>query len=160
MREKSGGWALRRRACAAGMALWLAACAEGPVQADDGAAADAAALRRANCFRIATIDHWRVIDSHQLIVYGPRRRDAYHVRLLHGCHGLRMTETVGFRARGTSRICGEAGDQLIVPEGRCAIRSVRAISPAEQKILLDRDVRDDIGKLPPADADDAGDDGD
>lgn len=118
---------------------------EAPGGDADGAFAQS---RAARCFRVSTIDNWRVIDERQLVVYGPGRSEAWHLRLFAPCHGLRFTETLGFRAAGTDWICGDPGDVLAWRENRCAISAVRPVSPAEAKLFFDRNVRDDIGKLP------------
>jgi hypothetical protein len=90
----------------------------------------------ARCLRIDRIDNWRVIDSRQLIVYGPRRDEPWHLRLFTTCTPLRSSEVVGFRARGTDMLCGDPGDEILVRGQRCAIRSLRAISPLEAAALL------------------------
>jgi len=117
--------------------------------ARDVDADDALALpRTARCFRVSTIDNWRVIDDRQLVVYGPGRSETWHLQLFAPCHGLRFTETLGFRAAGTDWICGDPGDVVAWRENRCAISAVRPVSPAEAKLFFDRNVRDDIGRLP------------
>jgi hypothetical protein len=111
----------------------------------DGALAQS---RAARCFRVSTIDNWRVIDERQLVVYGPGRSAAWHLRLFAPCQGLRFTETLGFRAAGTDWICGDPGDIVVWRENRCAISAVRPVSPAQAKLLFDGNVRDDIGRVP------------
>ena len=113
-----------------------------------------AAPRAARCFRVADVYNWRVIDDRQLIVYAPGRRDAWHLRLFATCTGLRFTEVLAFRAAGTDRICGDPGDEIAWRGNRCSIAAVRAVSPAEVKALLDKRVRDDIGRDPAVPRDD------
>ena len=112
--------------------------------------------RAARCFRIANVDNWRVIDKRQLIVYGPGRNDAWQLTLFATCEGLDFTEALVFRARGSNRICGDPGDEILFRDRRCGIVSVRAITPAEVETLRNPGVRDDIGKLPPSDKPQAG----
>ena len=107
-----------------------------------------AGTRAARCFRVSTIDNWRVIDERQLVVYGPGRSEAWHLQLFAPCQGLRFTETLGFRASGTDWICGDPGDVVIWRANRCSISAVRAVSPAQLKMLFDKDVREDIGRMP------------
>ena len=61
--------------------------------------------RGARCFRVSTIDNWRVIDERQLVVYGPGRGEAWHLQLFAPCQGLRFTETLGFS--GASALFGQ-----------------------------------------------------
>lgn len=112
--------------------------------ADDAPAAG----RGARCFRVSTIDNWRVIDERQLVVYGPGRGEAWHLQLFAPCQGLRFTETLGFRASGTDWICGDPGDVVVWRANRCSISAVRPVSPAQLKMLFDEDVREDIGRMP------------
>ena len=107
-----------------------------------------APARAARCFRVSTIDNWRVIDDRQLVVYGPGRGEAWHLQLFAPCQGLRFTETLGFRASGTDRICGDPGDSVLWRGNRCPISAVRPVSPAELKMLFDSNVREDIGRVP------------
>ena len=135
-------------ACVLTMLLALGGCAAQPTEvvADP---ADRIPLR-ARCLRIADVDNWRVIDSRNLIVYGPRRDDAWHAVMFGSCIRLPMAETIAFHSRGSTELCGRAGDEILLRGERCAIRSLQRISPAEAALLLDRNVRGDIGKLPPA----------
>jgi Family of unknown function (DUF6491) len=115
-----------------------------PVDADPPLAGG----RALRCFRIAEVDNWRVIDERQLVVYTRGRRQAWHLKLFMRCDGLHFTETMGFTAGGANLICGDPGDDIVFRGRRCAISEVRAISPAEERALLDGGVHDDIGKLP------------
>lgn len=100
------------------------------------------------CFRVSSIDDWRAVDERRLLVYGPRRDDVWLLRLFSSCPGLNFTQELGFRARGTAFICGDPGDEILFGDTRCAINSVRMISPAEAAALSDSNVREDIGKDP------------
>lgn len=131
------------------LALSLTGCATAPQGADP---ADADAPRWANCFRISTVDNWRVIDNRSLIVFAAGRNNAFHVRLFSSCTGVNFTEVMGFRARGSQFICGDPGDEILFRDNRCAISSVRAISPAEAEALRSERIREDIGRDPALDA--------
>ncbi len=113
--------------------------------------------RIAECFRIDGVNNWRVIDERQLIVYGPGRNDAWHLTLFANCEGLDFTEVLAFRARGSTLICGDPGDEILFRDQRCSIVAVRAISPAEAELLRNPGLHDDIGKLPPSDTTRSGD---
>jgi len=108
--------------------------------------------RAQRCFRVGDIDSWQVIDDRQLVVFGRRHEQAWQLRLFGSCIGLDFAETLGFRAVGTDLVCGDPGDELLSRERRCPIAAVRALSPADVKILLDGDVHEDIGKPPSGDA--------
>ena len=131
------------------LTLLLAGCGTVP-QGSDTPEADAS--RWANCFRISTVDNWHVIDNRSLIVFAAGRNNAFHVRLFSSCTGVNFTEVMGFRARGSQFICGDPGDEILIRDNRCAISSVRAISPAEAEALRRERIREDIGRDPALDA--------
>ncbi|MFM7275016.1 MAG: DUF6491 family protein [Gammaproteobacteria bacterium] len=128
--------------------LLLTGCAT-PETAPE-ASAEAPLPRALRCLRVDRIDNWRVIDSRQVIVYGPRRSQAWLLQVFPGCTTLRNSETLGFRTLGGDMLCGDPGDAILSRDVRCPIRSMRPISPAEEAALTDPDVRTDIGKMPPA----------
>lgn len=137
-----------RRAVLYCLILGLAgACAPG-TRAPDEAPPEPQA-RSERCLRVSDIQNWRVVDNRQLVVFGRRPEDAWHVRLFASCSDIGIAETVAFRARGTNLLCGDPGDEIITRSGRCPIASLRRISPLEVTELTDRRVRKDIGKLPP-----------
>ena len=127
------------------LAFFVTSCASAPQGPET---TDAAVSRRANCFRISSVDNWRVIDNRNLIVYADGRNNAFHVRLFSSCTGVNFTEVMGFRARGSQFICGDPGDAILFRDNRCAISSVRAISPAEAEALRSERIREDIGRDP------------
>lgn len=125
-------------------------CAGSPPAPDEAAAEPLP--RSLRCLRVDRIDNWRVIDSRQAIVYGPRRSEAWLLQVFPGCTALRHAETMGFRTFGGDTLCGDPGDEILLRGERCAIRSMRPVSPAEEAALTDPDVRTDIGKMPPAES--------
>lgn len=127
----------------------LAACS-GPSPSAPQASADAQP-RPERCVRVSDIENWRVIDNRQLLVFGRRRDEAWHLKLFSSCTDLGFSETIAFRARGTDLLCGDAGDEIITRNGRCPVSSMRRIGPAEVAELTDKRVHKDIGKLPPRD---------
>ena len=107
--------------------------------------------RGERCLRVSDIENWRVIDNRQLVVFGRRRDEAWHLKLFSSCNDLGFSETIAFRARGMDLLCGDAGDEIVTRNGRCPVSSMRRIGPAEVAELTDKRVRKDIGRLPPRD---------
>ena len=130
------------------LAVVLAGCA---ASGDTAAISETAQARTERCLRISDIDNWRVVDNRQLVVYGQRKGDAWHLRLFTSCTDLSFSETVAFRARGSTLLCGDPGDEIITRGGRCPIASMRRIDAVGIAELFDPKVRKDIGKLPPRD---------
>jgi len=133
--------------------LLTLSCAQQPAPDASGTAAadeerSPARTRLANCFRPMDVDNWRVLDDRRMIVFGPGRRGAWQLDFFGSCHGVGFAEVLAFRARSSSWLCGDPGDEIIWRENRCSIRAVRALAPAELELLLNPDVRDDIGKNP------------
>ncbi len=116
---------------------------------EQSASAMPAQPRTERCLRVSDIQNWRVIDNRQLLVFGRRKEDVWHLKLFATCTDLGVSETVAFRARGTNLLCGDPGDEIITRNGRCSLSSMRRVGPAEVAELTDKRVRKDIGKLPP-----------
>lgn len=136
------------RACAAAVLALLAGGCK-TVSTGPDAAGPERQTRSERCLRVSDIQNWRVVDNRQLVVFGRRPEEAWHVRLFAACSDIGIAETVAFRARGTNLLCGDPGDEIITRSGRCPIASMRRISPLEVTELTDKRVRKDIGKLPP-----------
>jgi len=122
-----------------------AGCAQTPVTPEQ---AEARALRAANCFRVASVDHWRVVDRRRLVVFGRGEDEAWQLQLFMGCDRLRFAEAIGFRSAGSMRICGDPGEEIVLRGERCAIREVRRLSPVELEILFNPDVHEDLARPP------------
>ena len=129
--------------------LLLASCSPAPFTDPAPVAADERQARTERCLRVSDIQNWRVIDNRQLLVFGRRNEDAWHLKLFAACTDLGISETVAFRARGTNLLCGDPGDEIITRNGRCPVSSMRRVGAAEIAELTDKRVRKDIGKLPP-----------
>ena len=125
----------------------LGACA--PVADAPADLGDEPQARSERCLRVSDIENWRVINNRQLLVFGRRKEDVWHLKLFSACTDLGISETVAFRARGTDLLCGDAGDEIITRNGRCSVSSMRRVGPAEVAELTDKRVHKDIGKLPP-----------
>lgn len=124
----------------------LAGCAGA---GDTAGVTEARQPRTERCLRVSDIQNWRVVNNRQLVVYGQRKDDVWHLRLFTSCTDLSFSETVAFRARGTNLLCGDPGDEIITRGGRCPIASMRPIDAVGIAELFDPNVRKDIGKLPP-----------
>lgn len=70
------------------------------------------------------VHDWRALDSRNLVIWAPNRKDAYHVTLGFPLHDLRTEESVAFLDRnGDGRLCGFGMDQIITPNGVFTERS-------------------------------------
>ena len=137
-------------------AVLLSGCAgtgdtAGTTEASTAGLTETPPSRAERCLLISDIQNWRVVDNRQVVVYGRRRDEVWHLRFFSSCMDLSFAETVAFRARGSTLLCGDPGDEVITRGGRCPIASLRRIDAAGLAELLDPNVRKDIGKLPPRD---------
>ncbi len=66
-----------------------------------------------DCFWNSPSLSHEVLDQRNLVVFASGRRDAYHVQVGLSSTGLRFSSQLGFVSSG-SRICGYAGDALLV----------------------------------------------
>jgi len=91
-----------------------------------------------DCFTVSLARDFRYLDDQNLIVYAAGR-DPYHVELAGTCFGLRGEHVIALRSR-TDRMCGFAGDAVIVDAGafvdRCPVLSVRRLDEDQHRILL------------------------
>jgi len=112
--------ALARRA-AMPLAVTLAAAAAGCAPSTEGSRAGSlpspADTGTAACFYAGQVSDFTVLDRSNLIVYAPSKQSAYHVRISPPAIGLRSADRLSF-GRSDARICGYAGERLIVPDGR------------------------------------------
>jgi hypothetical protein len=69
-----------------------------------------------DCFLRRSAGDFRVLDERNLIVFAPGRADAYHVQVSMPLHGMPFANTLAFESR-SSRLCGYAGDALLLPGG-------------------------------------------
>lgn len=102
-----------------------------------------------DCFRVESIQNWKVIDNRTLVVWAPNRRTAYRVDLFSSCGGLSFAQEIGFQSGLGSRICGIPGDAIRIRDtGSCGITGVSALSPLHLEALTNPEIDPDIGKLP------------
>jgi len=124
-----------------------------------------------DCFTVSLARDFRYLDDRNLIVYAAGR-DPYHVELGSTCFGLRGEHVIALRSR-TDRMCGFAGDAVIVDSGafvdRCPVLSVRRLDDDQYRSLVaqfdaerraNRPIEVEVAELPEEEAADAdGDDG-
>jgi hypothetical protein len=67
------------------------------------------------CFLRQSVQNFEVLDDRNLIVFAPRKTDAYHVQVSPSSGELRFTHTLAFESQGSS-VCGYGRDGLIVAE--------------------------------------------
>lgn len=90
-----------------------------------------------DCIDISLARDFRYLDDYNLIVYAPSR-PGYHVELAQTCLGLRGQFRLALRSR-TDRLCGFAGDAIVVDSGfpeRCSVLSVRRLDAAAHDALI------------------------
>lgn len=91
-----------------------------------------------DCFTVSLARDFRYLDDQNLIVYAAGR-NPYHVELSQACFGLRGEHVIALRSR-TDRMCGFAGDTVIVGGGafadRCPVLSVRRLDDEQLQVLL------------------------
>jgi hypothetical protein len=111
---------------------------------------DLTGLRR-DCFRVRDARDFEVLNRVNIIVYGPGNNRAWLVEIAPPSVNLRNSTAVVFETGGTgNRICGRAGDRLIVGRGsgqRSGIVDVRRLEPADLERILAEFGR---GSQPPA----------
>ncbi len=80
----------------------------------------------AACFPRHSIHDFKILDDRNLIIFAPGKSDAYHVQVSPPAAELRFADALGFESHN-SRICGIAGDELIIPDA-VARRSYRSVT--------------------------------
>ena len=92
----------------------------------------------AACFYPRQVQNFRVLDRSNLIVYTPNDANAYQVRINPPSNALPFAESLAFLP-ANDRICGYAGERLIVGLGaaadRVAVIDVARLTPASLAIL-------------------------
>ena len=79
-----------------------------------GSKSSMSAGNRPSCFNTSSINDYEVLDRGNLIVYGRPRKRAYHLQISPPNLDLGGSDMISFRS-WTGRICGYAGDELIIP---------------------------------------------
>ena len=97
------------------------------------------AMEGSSCFNQRDISDYKVLDRGNLIVYGRPRSRSYHIQISPPASSIRGSDTISFRSM-SGRICGFAGDELIIPdrvfEQRYSIVSVTQLDEAGHYNLM------------------------
>ena len=98
-------------------------------------------MEGSSCFNSRDIDDYRVLDRSNLIVYGRPSTKAYHIEISPPATSIRGSDMISF-ASWSGRICGFAGDDLLIPNSiyneRHSIISVKRLDETAQYNLLVR----------------------
>jgi hypothetical protein len=73
------------------------------------------------CFYAREVQDFAVLDRSNLVVYAPNDANAYHLRISPPSTALRFADSIAFLPSG-GRICGYAGDRLLVGQPASAER--------------------------------------
>lgn len=70
------------------------------------------------CVFSRTVNDWRALDSRNMVIWTPGRKDAYLVTLSFPLHNLRSEENVAIvDSNGDGRLCGFGMDQVVTASG-------------------------------------------
>lgn len=94
-----------------------------------------------SCFNQRNINNYKILDRSNLIVYERLKSRAYHIKISPASLDVGGMDMISFQSR-TGRICGYAGDELIIPDSffqnRFSITSVKELNEASLYNLLVR----------------------
>jgi hypothetical protein len=140
-------WTARGAVRAAVLGLALVACTAGGAQAatdTQPAAPDGKAGSGRSCFYARNISSWRAADR-STVYLRVNVHDYYQLTLLGDCPHIDWAQRIGVEHRGSPWICSGLDATLIVPQGsgvgalRCAVSTLRKLSPDEVKALPRKD---------------------
>ena len=98
-------------------------------------------ISRASCFNQRNINNYKILDRGNLIVYARPKSRAYHLQISPAALNVGGMDMISFQS-WSGRICGYAGDELIVPnslfQDRFSITSVTELNEASLYNLLVR----------------------
>ena len=105
---------------------------------------------RPSCFNQRNIDNYKILDRGNLIVYARPKSRAYHLQISPASLDVRGMDMISFQS-WSGRVCGYAGDELIVPDslfqGRFSITSVTELNETSLYNLLVRFGKADALKI-------------
>ncbi len=131
---RSGFW----KAAAAVVALAGAAGAPA-LAADPAPAAETKAKRQ--CFSARNVSNFSAVDD-RTVNLRVGVKDVYRLDLLGPCHDIDWEHEIAIQSRGSSWICSGLDATIITGSAtgprRCAVRTVRKLSPAEIAALPPR----------------------
>ncbi len=94
----------------------LTACATSTPK-DKPAAARPAALRGSDCVFFNTLYDWQSLDDHNMVIWAPGRRDAYHVYFMMPLIGLSFSTQLAFIDKDhDGRLCGFSRDEIAIAD--------------------------------------------
>ena len=108
-------------------------CAAGHSTASQSGAA-AEASDRSGCFYRRQVTDFDPLDRSNLIVYAPGRGSAYRVSISPPSRALPSANHIAFSSR-SNRICGHAGDRLLIGLGAELGFSVTQVHPLSKTAL-------------------------
>lgn len=87
---------------------------------------DAGEFGEPACFHPAWVGNFEVLDARNLLVFAQGAQEAYHVQVSPPASELHHVSSLAFETR-SSRVCGFAGDKLLLPRsaiGRVSVTGV------------------------------------
>jgi hypothetical protein len=93
-----------------------------------------------DCFNSDAVSGFSAPDDEAIYVTVGANR-VYELKVLGSCPNLDWTHSIGLKSRGSSFVCTGMDVDLIVPQDgmgpplRCAVRTVRRLTPDEAKAL-------------------------
>ena len=98
-------------------------------------------ISRASCFNQRNINNYKILDRGKLFVYARPKSRAFHLQISPAAWFVGGMDMISFQS-WSGRICGYAGDELIVPnslfQDRFSITSVTELNEASLYNLLVR----------------------
>jgi len=98
-------------------------------------------MEGSSCFNSRDIEDYMVLDRSNLIIYGRPSSRAYHIEISPPATSITGSDMISF-ASWSGRICGFAGDDLLIPNSiyneRHSIISVKRLDETAQYNLLVR----------------------
>ena len=99
------------------------------------------AMEGSSCFNSRDISDYKVLDRSNIIVYGRPSSRSYHIQISPPANSIRGSDTISFNS-WSGRICGFAGDELIIPNSifqeRHSIFTVKQLDETAHYNLLVR----------------------
>jgi hypothetical protein len=102
-----------------------------------------------SCFYPRDVNNWVALNREYFIVYAPNKNRPFLVQIAPQSIELRNTSTIGFAGR--DRICGKAGEYLVVEGGigrRYTIMNVWQLDKASAAQMVDNKKKRTKGTLP------------
>lgn len=113
----------------------VAGCASSPTAAP-ASAGPGGVVHPSECLDPSWVRGWDYVDDDELLVDAGRRK--YRIRLAENCFALGTSPALVFKGDHVSnRVCGHAGETIIVGHDRCRIRSVERLDDATYESLRD-----------------------